>query len=393
MISTCSACVPYAPRNETTVINKSNYLCVDSTAASSIETITVQVQPSLTAFNRFYAISFAGIQTYTLEVVNETTGFVLFLKENTSISFPNGTTGSQPEQPCDSGVITSRPNILLHQITVNNNIYQINLASCCDGEQGIVVIFIQNLQQTIIFPINNTLNSISPNTLNSIQSNNLINEKCLSCKGKIISSPIKNISSAIKNNCDCHKHNSSFSNSYHETYNCENVKIPQLNVTIQTTMDGSDVGEANFTVRDTINYTNEKLSDGSIESQICKARFAPADLVVTSFFRECCSFIVSVLCGEGNTAREKAHSIYIENNIVISFQLFFNRIIAYAMIKYILFRLLTGKFNVCYLFGKYNKKFIKKLSCSRFCNFTQIFEDCSSDLYGYNKYFLYDCEL
>ncbi len=58
------------------------------------------------------------------------------------------------------------------------------------------------------------------------------------------------------------------------------------------------------------------------------------------------------------------------------------------MIKYILSRLLYGKFNINYLLGKYNDKFLTKLSTSRFCYFMSFFE--SEPYNHYNNYFLYD---
>ena len=67
-------------------------------------------------------------------------------------------------------------------------------------------------------------------------------------------------------------------------------------------------------------------------------------------------------------------------------------LIFYAMSKYIFSRILYGKFNINYLLGKYNKRFLRDLGKSRFCGAMELYLDCKSSSYGYNKYFLEDCK-
>lgn len=119
----------------------------------------------------------------------------------------------------------------------------------------------------------------------------------------------------------------------------------------------------------------------------------PADKVVAKCFRECCPFIVSVIRGEGCTLKQKAQNIYPGMDVIgISFTTFYNRLIAYhlwyAALRLALLQALTGKFNIKYLLRKFDEIFIKKLTESRFCSFANIFLNCESDIFGYNRYFL-----
>ena len=96
--------------------------------------------------------------------------------------------------------------------------------------------------------------------------------------------------------------------------------------------------------------------------------------------------IVSVLKGKGETAQDKVIYLAKKYNIDNSYDLYRN-IVLYGMTKYILARILYGKFNIKYLLGKYNEKFLENLSHSRFCKFLEFF-----DLYkDFNKrYFKWD---
>ena len=169
---------------------------------------------------------------------------------------------------------------------------------------------------------------------------------------------------------------------------CELVKVPTINAVVRSTMDGSDIGEANFIICDTINYKKEKIQDNK-----CRIRYLPRSEVKTTRFRVCCPYIVSVLKGVGKTVQQKLMSQY--NNLIspsFDFRTFYENIILFAMAKYILVRLLKDKFSIDSLLGKYNKQFIKELGKSRFCAFTDLFLNCNSRIYGYNQYFLWDYE-
>ena len=99
--------------------------------------------------------------------------------------------------------------------------------------------------------------------------------------------------------------------------------------------------------------------------------------------------MVSVVKGVGLTLKEKLQNIYdnMFSSIGVSFGQFYENIALYGMAKFILARILYGNFDINYLLGKYNDKFLRDLAMSRFCSFVQFFEDCSSQAFGYNKYF------
>lgn len=155
--------------------------------------------------------------------------------------------------------------------------------------------------------------------------------------------------------------------------------IPQINIQAQTTLNGSDLSDAVFTILDEFEYYDPKLK----YDNTCKLR---QDInPKTSIFRECNVQMVSVVAGKGITLWEKLQYLYINDpSNDANVYAFYKSIALYGMAKYILSRLLFNKFNINFLLGKYNKKFLDKLSTSRFCAFTAYFEQND-----YNKYFLY----
>jgi hypothetical protein len=103
--------------------------------------------------------------------------------------------------------------------------------------------------------------------------------------------------------------------------------------------------------------------------------------------RVCSAKMISVVKGQGKTLYCKADFIWMTLNPTTYLTTFYERLIKYGMLKFILSRLLYGDFNINYLLGKYNDKFLANLGRSRFCAFIQNFNDCQSDIYGYNQYF------
>lgn len=161
---------------------------------------------------------------------------------------------------------------------------------------------------------------------------------------------------------------------------CNTIQVPQINITAQTTIDGSDVGDAIFTVFDDCNVNLE---------DICAIRYIKLDEVKETIFRQCCPYMVSVIRGKGKTFYDRILSIYNKLGLRVTFVTFYRYLVLYGMAKYILSKLLYGDFNINYLLGKYNEKFLHDLGASRFCGFLEFFEDCESPVKGYNKYFKY----
>ena len=162
-----------------------------------------------------------------------------------------------------------------------------------------------------------------------------------------------------------------------------NIKVPIINIYGQTKVDASDIGDVIFYIQDIIEY---------YEFRNYKAEFIytqPQNLKITTFF-EYCPKLSTIIIGDRNTLYEKLEDLFIKYKVEIKvpFTIFYKNLFLYAMLKYVLARLLYGNFDLNYLLSQNNSKFLKKLSRSRFCSFISIFEDCNSIIYGYNKYFI-----
>lgn len=173
---------------------------------------------------------------------------------------------------------------------------------------------------------------------------------------------------------------------------CKCINIPILNIVGQTLIDGSDIGNVIFTIIDDRQYyCKEPLSHDN--GCGCGVFFAKESQLKITRFSKCCPIIVSVVKGEGNTLYEKLENIFNtlgQDVIGVDFQSFYNRIFFYAMLKFILARILYGKFRIRFLLGKYNDQFLKDLGNSRFCSALHLFLDCDSIVFGYNKYFKFE---
>ncbi len=156
---------------------------------------------------------------------------------------------------------------------------------------------------------------------------------------------------------------------------------PQIIINAQTTLNGSDISDAVFTIYDEFQYYNNIIPNNECPPQ-------PSEIIKQTIFRECCPYMVSVVKGQGQTLLEKLEYLFNEGTTTEpNIYIFYENIALYGMAKYILSRLLFGKFNINYLLGKYNDKFLQKLNTSRFCSFMTFFE--SEPYNHYNDYFLY----
>lgn len=164
----------------------------------------------------------------------------------------------------------------------------------------------------------------------------------------------------------------------------KDIDIPYININGQTLIDFSDVGNMIFTIGDEFTYYKEK----PLHNTKCITPYPinPDQLKLTIFNKSCPS-TVSVLRGRGLTLFEKANSIY---NDKVTFPTFYLYLILYGMLKYILSRILYGKFDINFLLRKYNEKFLEDLGSSRFCSFLKIFIDPTSPVFGFNQYFKYN---
>lgn len=166
------------------------------------------------------------------------------------------------------------------------------------------------------------------------------------------------------------------------------VEVPIILMEGQTLIDGSDIGNMIFTIKDEFTYYDHKIPKHANQ---CQQYFIDPALLKTTIFDQCCPKIASVVKGQGNNLYEKLSYLYGEGNFEIDFGIFYQNVFFYAMLKYILARLLYGNFDVNYLLGKYQNKFLKDLGKSRFCGSLPLFTECVGDIciYNYNQYFLY----
>jgi len=234
-----------------------------------------------------------------------------------------------------------------------NDKYDVYLYTCdSQGKRGAAVNFIRNLGG---LPVNNTtITNVSNNNTTILQSSS----KCTTGK--------------------CHKLPKDI---------CNKVRIPGIDISGQasTLSNGEDMGEVIFTIRDEFTYYDK---EPIAHKGQCKIRYIEADKIKITRFKRCPE-LVSVLKGTGDTLLSKAQSLYdkLPETNTLTFPQFYENILYYAMVKYILSRILYGKFDVNFLLGKYNTKFLEDLGGSRFCGFITVFEDCQSAIYGYNKFF------
>jgi len=162
--------------------------------------------------------------------------------------------------------------------------------------------------------------------------------------------------------------------------------VPSIFIDFQSLIDGSDIGNTILRVTDDYQYYDHKTTP-IIPNYTCKVITSNNPKITE--FEESCPLIVSILRGIGNTAWEKTQYL-IENVTTDQSDIynFFINLVRYSMLKYLLSRLMYGKFNINYVLNKYDKKFLKDLSHTRFCNFVNEFTDPNSKIFGYGQYFL-----
>ena len=278
-----------------------------------------------------------------------------------SVSAPNGNNGQDAPISCGEFPQVPQPKVLLNLITLPAGVpgltgyyvagdqYTIDLLVCNNGQLAMQVEFKRNTQLTLNTDLENGMNDYI----------------CIGC-------------SCLDDGNGCNGGNGGGNV-------CENTEIPRIQITAQTKIDGSDIGHAIFIICDEFTYDKQC----HIPDNTCKARYVPRDQIKQTRFDECCPYLVSVVRGRGSTLRDKLEYIYQleQTRIGVDFNEFYKRVMLYGLAKYILSRLLFGKFNISYLLGKHDERFMDKLKASRFCAFRKLFEDRKSPVYGYERYF------
>ena len=170
--------------------------------------------------------------------------------------------------------------------------------------------------------------------------------------------------------------------SINKSQQCECIETPEVLARIQTTIDGSDINQAIFTILDKYTYYEEvPLVSHCNTNQIERCK------VKETVFDRCCPFIVSITRGRGPTLQDKAMYIWNKYPPGIRFEQFYMNLIIFAMARYIFARILYGCFNIELILGRYYDEFLIDLGKSRFCRFIPFFTE--GYIKGYNKYIKY----
>jgi len=351
-----SSCVSYVTEKNITSATVDTYQCVNNsskcsnTVSPAAFPVTVTIDTSKSP-DTIYHISVGPVGNPTnlnYDLIIDKNGAGTLgpnIPNGVSISFPLGQGGNQPCGSPDSAVtritLVFANNSLYPSGSTSempyqtNDNYTINVLSCCNNStKSIDVAFERPLWQAII-----------PECPNS--------------------------SGIASNTPDC-------------VSPCQNVKVPLLFINGQTTIDGSDIADMLFTIYDKYSYENPIPLP---KTKVCSVNYVDKIDLVKTVLRICSVKIVSVLRGKGSTAYCKADYIWMNLKPTTYLTTFYDNLIAYAMLKFILSRLLYGNFDINHLLANYNEKFLHDLGHSRFCAFIQNFEDCQSPIYGYNKYF------
>lgn len=175
----------------------------------------------------------------------------------------------------------------------------------------------------------------------------------------------------------------------------DEVIVPIIDILGQTTVDAKYLSDFQFVIQDKYSYYNCK---NIVEKEDCckndkgcgcKTLYYPEDKLKTTTFKEVSPPLQDVVKGKGCSLRKKLLNYYNKHpEIGPSFQDFYEQMILYGMLKYILARLIYGDFNIRYLYKNFNNQFFKDLENSRFCGFIQFFDNPDNGILDYDKYFI-----
>ena len=182
-------------------------------------------------------------------------------------------------------------------------------------------------------------------------------------------------------------------NSNIESFNDNSIEIPAITMRLQTDLRGNNLDEAAFNVFDRISYCSNypptcHRSDRCINTVSdkrtsgCPIVKIPQDQIKMTEYSKSPLAFNKVVRGRGCTLKEKATNI---NDTGLSVKQFMLRICVYGMLKYILARMMTGKFRLKWLLNRNEHEFFNKLRENRLCRFIDAFNDPT--IRGYGKYF------
>ncbi|CAK7994891.1 Hypothetical protein POVR1_LOCUS409 [uncultured virus] len=148
--------------------------------------------------------------------------------------------------------------------------------------------------------------------------------------------------------------------------------IPNITIAADTIRSQNDIGIVTMIVKDTVSYHDLHFPPCNEQDQNCREIIVNRIDVIETVFQRFINYNL-VVKGEGCTLRDKINYLITKYNIQISSAELMIRVTLYGALKYILSRLMYGRFDARFLLGKYNKKFFQDLSRSRFCQFRNAF--------------------
>jgi hypothetical protein len=161
--------------------------------------------------------------------------------------------------------------------------------------------------------------------------------------------------------------------------------VPRIDISGQTLIDGSDVGNVIFTISDKYYYYDN--TPIKLDNKKCDLECIPINQIKTTIFDKKCPKMVDVFIGKGKFLYHKVDNIWKTSNLAVDLPTFYENIILYGMVRYILSKILYGNFNINYLLKRYYEQFLSDLKKSRFCNFLEFFIDPTNrELFEYFKY-------
>ena len=169
------------------------------------------------------------------------------------------------------------------------------------------------------------------------------------------------------------------------------VRVPIINIQGETTLNKSYLSDFTWTVGDRYQYCDNR-PDCHKAPKNCDPIYYPFNkLKITTYFQ----FgppMQEVVRGKGTTLNEKLQNYYSKHpDQAPTFMGFYELMIRYGMLKYVLARIIYGCFDIKYLCRNFNKTFFKDLKKSRFCGFIEFFENPAEGVVGYDQNFKKCC--
>jgi hypothetical protein len=176
--------------------------------------------------------------------------------------------------------------------------------------------------------------------------------------------------------------------------NMEDVIVPIIDILGQTTVDGEFLSDFKFIIQDKYCYKSKNIVKEKCchndKGCNCKTLYCPENKLKTTTFYQDKIPLQDVVKGKGKTLKCKLLHYYNKHYQTIgpSFENFYDQMILYGMLKYILAKLIYGDFNISYLYKNFNEQFFKDLSNTRFCGFIQFFDNPDNYIIDYDHYFI-----